>query len=80
MTQLWPVDETDPQVLGHTDPQRIGGHSVLVKTQSLTPEWHRAQGLPQPRVGENTMQEQRRPGGGPEKSLSSPPPDRQPSC
>ena len=63
MTQLWPVDETDPQALGHTDPPKISGHSVLVKTQSLAPERRRAQGLPQPSVGENTMQEQRRPRG-----------------
>lgn len=39
--QLRPAQETDPQVLGHTDPPRVGGRSILVKTQSLAPEQHR---------------------------------------
>lgn len=62
--QLRPAQETDPQALGHADPPGTGGRSILVKTQSLAPERHRAQGLPQPRVGENTTQERRRPGEG----------------
>lgn len=39
--QLRPVQETDPQALGHADPPRTGGRSILVKTQSLAPERHR---------------------------------------
>lgn len=39
--ELRPAQETDPQALGHTDPPRVGGCSIPVKTQSLAPERHR---------------------------------------